>query len=214
MLPTWTYTTSADSLYVNLFVGSKVTLPNVAGAPLEIVQTTDYPWSGKVALTVNPSAAKAFDLKIRVPNRSVSELYTSTPDSDGITLLAVNGARVKPVIKQGYAVISRKWKAGDTVEVTLPMLPQRIKADSHIAATRGRAALRYGPLIYNIESVDQNVDAVLSPNSALATEWKGDLLGGVMVIKGTFADGSALTAIPNYARLNRGGRSIVWVKDQ
>jgi hypothetical protein len=27
-------------------------------------------------------------------------------------------------------------------------------------------------------------------------------------------NGKPLTAIPNYARLNRGGRSIVWIKDQ
>ena len=49
--------------------------------------------------------------------------------------------------------------------------------------TRGR------PLIYNIETVDQDITEALSlsPDSALTTEWKGDLLGGVMVIKGTFA---------------------------
>ena len=88
-------------------------------------------------------------------------------------------------------------------------------------------ALRYGPLIYNVESVDQDLDKVLPPKSALKTEWRGDLLGGVMVIKGTWADGSPLTAIPNYARCNRapvspegrGGRrqaprSSVWLRDQ
>ena len=32
---------------------------------------------------------------------------------------------------------------------------QRIKADTHIAADRGLVALRYGPLIYNIERADQ-----------------------------------------------------------
>jgi len=94
------------------------------------------------------------------------------------------------------------------------MKVQRIKGISRIAATAGRVALRYGPLIYNIESVDQDVNSVLGPASELATEWKGDLLGGVLVIKGTFSDGKPLTAIPNYARLNRGGRSIVWIKDQ
>jgi DUF1680 family protein len=98
--------------------------------------------------------------------------------------------------------------------LVLPMKVQRIKADHHIVATRNRVALRYGPLIYNIESVDQDIEAVLSPSAALATEWKGDLLVGVMVIKGAFANGAPLTAIPNYARLNRGGRSIVWLKDQ
>ncbi len=90
------------------------------------------------------------------------------------------------------------------------MQPQRIKPSSRIAATAGRVALRYGPLVYNIESVDQNVNSVLGPTSALSTEWKGDLLGGVMVIKGAFADGAAMTAIPNYARLNRGGRRWSW----
>ncbi len=78
----------------------------------------------------------------------------------------------------------------------------------------GRVALRYGPLIYNIESVDQDVELVLAPDSALTTEWKPDLVGGVMAIQGTFTDGAAMTAIPNYARLNRGGRSMVWIKER
>jgi hypothetical protein len=83
-----------------------------------------------------------------------------------------------------------------------------------VAATAGRVALRYGPLIYNFESVDQNLDSVLTPEATLSTEWRPDLLGGVMVIRGAFQSGAPLTAIPNYARLNRGGRSIVWVRDQ
>ena len=77
-------------------------------------------------------------------------------------------------------------------------------------------ALRYGPLIYNVESVDQadnNLNRALAPDAPLSTEWDGNLLDGVEVIKGTFADGTAMKAIPNYARLNRGGHSTVWMKD-
>ncbi len=44
-------------------------------------------------------------------------------------------------------------------------------------------------------------------------EWQGDLLGGVTIIRGQFADGKPLLAIPNYVRNNRGGRSIVWIKE-
>jgi hypothetical protein len=80
----------------------------------------------------------------------------------------------------------------------------------------GRVALRYGPLIYNVESVDQadhNVNRALAPGAPLATEWDPNLLDGVDVIKGTFADGTPMMAIPNYARLNRGGRSMVWMQD-
>ena len=213
-LPTWMYSRSADSLYVNLFIGSTVTVDNVASTRVTLVQATDYPWSGNVAITVNPGEPRRFSVRIRVPNRNVSTLYTASPACDGIVSLAVNGTAVTPAVERGYAVLTREWKAGDRIDLVLPMKVQRVKGSSRIAATAGRVALRYGPLIYNIESVDQDVNSVLGPASELATEWKGDLLGGVLVIKGTFSDGKPLTAIPNYARLNRGGRSIVWIKDQ
>ncbi len=211
-LPTWAYTVAKSEIYVNQFAGSTVTLDNIAGTSVQFVQTTDYPWAGKVALAVNPASSKKFTVKIRVPNRQTSLLYTNTPAVEGLLSLAVNGKPVKPRMANGYAVLDRTWKAGDRVEWEVPLKIQRVKADHQIAADRGRVALRYGPLIYNLESVDQNVDAALSSTAALANEWKPDLLGGVMVIKGQFADGQPLLAIPNYARLNRGGRSIVWMK--
>jgi len=214
MLPTWMYAKSAESLYVNLFIGSTVTVENVAGTNVEMVQATDYPWSGKVSITVNPSAAKTFSVKVRVPNRSPSGLYTSTPKCEGLTSLSVNGASISPVLDKGYAAISRTWRTGDRIDLVLPISVQRVKASNKVAADVGRVALRYGPLVYNIESVDQEVDLVLGPNSALSTEWNGNLLGGVMVIQGVFTNGKTMMAIPNYARNNRGGRSLVWMKDE
>ncbi len=226
MLPTWTYAGSADGIYVNLFIGSTITVEDVAGTNVEMIQKTDYPWSGDVSITVNPQEQKTFSVRVRTPNRSVSELYTGTPQSDGITTISVNGSIVRPPIEKGYAVITRRWRAGDKIDLKLPMKVQRVKASDKIEATKGRVALRYGPLIYSAERVDQDINNILSPESALTAEWKGDLLGGVMVIKGTWADGSELIAIPNYARGNRDasdqndrrGRgtisSSVWLKDQ
>jgi DUF1680 family protein len=213
-LPTWMYSKGADRLYVNLFIGSTVTVEGLAGTTVQVVQSTDYPWSGNVSITVSPAAASSFSVLIRAPDRSVSSLYDGTPPCDGIVSIAVNGSPVSAPVEGGYAAIRREWKAGDKIDVVLPMKVQRVKAIRQIAAADGRVALRYGPLIYNIESADQEVDSVLDPASALSAEWKADLLGGVMVIKGTFKGGAAMTAIPNYARLNRGGRSIVWVKDR
>lgn len=213
-LPTWTYSRGRDALYVNLFAGSTMTVDNIAGTTVQLVQNTDYPWSGRVTLTVNPAVEKKFAINVRVPNRQTSLLYTNTPRVEGLLSLAVNGKSVKPRIEQGYAVLERTWKAGDQVVWEVPLKIQRVKADNRIAADRGRVALRYGPLIYNIESVDQDVNGVLAPDAPLSTEWRPDLLGGVLVIKGQFADGKPLLAIPNYARLNRGGRSIVWIRDQ
>ena len=96
-----------------------------------------------------------------------------------------------------------KTKAGDRIEFVLPMKVQRVRASEKIAADQGRVALRFGPLVYNIEKVDQDITKALAPTSSLSSEWDANLLGGVVVIKGTFADGTPLMAIPNYARYNR-----------
>ncbi len=203
-MPTWMYSKGPDSIYVNLFVGSAVTLDNIAGTNVQMVQKTNYPWDGKVAITVNPAATKQFTMRIRVPNRDVSVLYTTAPEANGITTFKVNGSTVKPAIEQGYAVITRTWKPGDRIELELPMMVQRVRAVERIEADRGKVALAYGPLVYNIEKADvDDVTKVLPPDAPLTTEWRPDFLGGVMVVKGTFADGSPMVAIPNYARMNR-----------
>jgi hypothetical protein len=66
-------------------------------------------------------------------------------------------------------------------------------------------ALKYGPLIYNVETADNgNIDRKLS-DSPLRAEWRPDLLGGVVAIFGKWEDGDPMLAIPNFARANRVG---------
>jgi len=215
MLPTWMYARSPDTIYVNLFAGSTVTISNISGVAVQMVQTTDYPWSGNVSVAVNPAVATNFTLKIRVPNRTWSSLYTPTPAVSNLTSIRLNGSPFLPVISNGYATITRTWTNGDKIDLVLPMTIQRIKASDKIAADAGRVALQYGPLIYNVESVDQDVvNTVLGPGAPLSATWNGSMLGGLMVITGNYTNGAALTALPNYARLNRGGRSLVWIRDQ
>ena len=81
---------------------------------------------------------------------------------------------------------------------------QRLHPDARMKALAGRVALKYGPLLYNIESQDQDIGHALDPRAPLETEWRPELLGGVTVIHGRFADGSPLLAIPNFARYSRG----------
>jgi DUF1680 family protein len=203
MVPTWTYVRGDDGLYVNMFIGSTIKVEKVAGTEVEMIQKTDYPWSGDISFTVNPKMSKEFTLHIRVPNRKTSELYMPLPEVSGIKSLMVNGKAVTPKIENGYAVIRRLWKKGDKIDVVLPMEIQKVKADERIEADRGRVALRYGPLIYNVESADQpNIHQPIG-SAPLSLEWRPDFLKGVMTIKGKWADGTPLLAIPNYARLNR-----------
>jgi uncharacterized protein len=203
MVPTWSYTKGPDALHVNLFIGGRVSVGKIAGTRVQVVQKTEYPWKGAVAITLNPEEARTFSLHVRVPNRTTSKLYTTTPQVSGLKKLALNGKSVTPHIVKGYAVITRRWEPGDTVEIELPMEVQRIKADARVKADNNLLALQYGPLIYNVETADQrDLDLALGAEP-LRAQWRPDLLGGVMVITGKWQDGSSMVAIPNYARMNR-----------
>jgi hypothetical protein len=205
MIPTWTYVKDKDGLYVNMFVGSRIHVGQVAGTNVEVVQKTEYPWHGSVSITVNPEEAKRFSVYVRIPDRTTSKLYTESPAVRGVKRFAVNGKEQTPVIRKGYAVITREWKKGDRIELELPMEPQRVVADSRIKADVDQVALKYGPLLYNVETADnEKVDHKLS-DTPLRAEWRPDLLGGVMVITGKWQDGSSMLAIPNFARMNRVG---------
>jgi DUF1680 family protein len=229
MLPTWTYVLGDDGLYVNLFIGSEVTFNDAQGKRLTLTQTTDYPFDKHVKLKIGVEEPRKFVLRVRAPQREVSALYDATPDADGLEMLAVNGEPVEPRQQRGYWLVERTWNDGDEVTWSLPLAVQRVRADERIVENRDRVALRYGPLVYSLERADQDLDGALPAAAELATEWEPELLGGVLVIRGKFADGSPLTAIPNYARENRserpaaeeGGRrrrggpnSIVWVREQ
>jgi len=203
MIPSWTYVKSDTGIYTNLFIGSRIKVEKVAGTNVEMVQKTDYPWSGKVSITVNPEESKKFSVYVRIPNGSTSQLYTETPEVKGLTSFKVNGQTVAPKIEKGYAVVTRQWKAGDHIELELPMEPQRIKASGLIKADEGLVALKYGPLVYNVERADQAVLDQPLGSEPLKAEWRPDLLGGVVAITGKWKDGTAMLAIPNYARMNR-----------
>lgn len=204
MVPTWTYVTGEDGIYVNMYVGSTIKVERVVGTDVEMVQKTDYPWKGDVAITVNPKVSKTFTVYVRVPNRTTSELYKPLPQVSGLKSLQVNGKAVPIKIENGYVAIRRAWKAGDKINVVLPMEIQKVTADERIEADKGRVALRYGPMVYNVEQADNGGDINKAIGKGpLTLEWKPEFLNGVMTIKGTWSDGTPLVAIPNYARLNR-----------
>jgi len=205
MIPTWSYVKDKQGLYVNMFVGSRINVGEVAGTDVEVIQKTDYPWKGTVAITLNPRETKTFSVYVRIPNRSTSKLYKDSPEVRGVKQFAVNGREVTPEIRKGYAVVTREWKAGDRIELELPMDPQRVEADERIKADLGSSALKYGPLIYSVETADNTNIGHKLGNDPLHTDWKEDLLGGVVVINGKWDDGTPMTAIPNYARMNRVG---------
>ncbi|MEP2312208.1 glycoside hydrolase family 127 protein [Rhodopirellula bahusiensis] len=224
MLPTWMYSKNGENLYVNLFVGSTVTVKDVDGTDVELVQTTDYPFDGAVSIKVNPKESVRMKMRIRIPQHDVSDIYHSTPNADGITSIRVNGGEITPPIEKGYAVIDRNWEVGDKIDLDLPMTIQQVHSIEKIAATRDQLAFRRGPLIYCVEDIDQEIDRSMSDTSDLKVEMTdrlfGSSLGEIPLLHGTWDNGKPLTAIPYFLRANRShddpkrpSRSSVWIDE-
>ena len=193
------YAQDDDSLYVNLFIGGAAQAEFQWGR-VEIEAETGLPWNGDYRLRVS-KAARPFALKLRVPDWAEDMRY------------AVNGAEVEPAIDKGYAVFT--VKAGDMVSFMDSLEVARVEAHPHVTADADRVALMRGPLVYCVEGVDNHgeVDFTLARDPEFATEARGDLLGGVTVIRGLIESGEQFTAVPLYAWDNRmAGKMAVWLK--
>ncbi len=230
-LPGYVYATKDDVVFVNLFIaGTGKAAP--AGRPVVLTQDTRYPWDGAVKLTVGPAAPGPFELAVRIPGWArgqamPTDLYRFIDAATEVPTLRVNGKAAALDIRDGYARIRRDWKAGDTVEIDLPMPVRRVVANEAVAADAGRVAIQRGPIVYAVEGVDNDnrvFELVLPESSSLLAEFRPDLLNGVAVVSGSAVlvskDAAGRTveaarpfrAIPYYAWANRGaGQMLVWL---
>jgi DUF1680 family protein len=226
------YAKSDDALWVNLFVGSSVSF-NLKNKKVQLKQTTNYPWDGKVKFSVEPDKQIEFGLFIRVPgwanNQPVpGDTYRYLDSSSEKFSLTLNGTPAAYTVVNGYAVVKRAWKKGDLVELNLPMPVRRIVAIDNLVANRNRVALQRGPLVYCFEHADNGGKAlnIIIPDKVNFTAaYKPDLLNGIVVLEAqaTVAtvseDGASISsgnrkvvAIPFYSWANRGqGQMQVWM---
>lgn len=222
------YARGRDGIYVNLYAAGEASVELADGATVKLAQQTEYPWEGRVRLTVTPAKASQWTLALRIPlwaqGRPVpSDLYRFTNADVPPVTLKVNGqsADAKPG-EDGYARVTRTWTAGDVVELDLPMRPQVVVADSRVKDDLHKVALMRGPIVYCLEAVDNpDVDVIelaLSKKAKITSEHRAELLGGVTVLKGeAIYEGrrpTQITAIPYYAWQNRGKSAMmVWIQE-
>jgi DUF1680 family protein len=222
----YTYAVRNDSLYVNLYAQSEGAV-RVGGADINVTQTTAYPWQGQVRLTVALDTPTKFALRLRIPGwaqgRPVpSDLYTYEGGATPPWTVRVAGRVVPATLEDGYAVIAREWRGGDTVDLDLPMPVHAVRGNARVAATQGRVAFERGPVVYCVEDLggDLGLDHLVIPaDAAVSAVARPDLLGGVTALTirgGRGAEGAAqpaITAIPYYAWNNRGlAPMAVWLQ--
>ena len=122
-----------NTLYVRHFVASEGVITKIAGTSLRISQVTDYPWSGDAKIVLDPRKPVEFTLKIRIPDRTESDLYTATPKLDEKFAIAVNGTPQTLPVKNGFVSLRRTWQSNDIVSLAFGMQIVRSEALSRIS---------------------------------------------------------------------------------
>lgn len=218
------YAVRDDQVYVNLYITSEASIP-VGKHEINIEQTSDYPWDGRVSLIVRTPQPQTFTLNLRIPAWAQNhplpgDLYRYIDSAGQAVTLTVDGESVPINIQQGYVSVSREWRTETRIELDLPMAIRRVVAHDNVTDLTGKVALERGPIVYAIEAVDNPegvLERSLADDAALIAEYAADLLQGIIVITGeaenTQAEPAAFKAIPYYAWAHRGtGEMAVWLK--
>ncbi|HVS72522.1 MAG TPA: beta-L-arabinofuranosidase domain-containing protein [Phycisphaerae bacterium] len=122
------YFRAADTLYVNLFIPSTVAWRD---KNISVEQTTAFPDEPRTRLKITSTPGAMVTLAIRHPGWCPA------------ARVMLNGKPVKAPLTDGYLTIRRAWRAGDVLDVDLPMSLDTIPlphADDYVA-------LLYGPVV-------------------------------------------------------------------
>lgn len=214
--------TAPDGIAFHLYGGISSTL-DVGGTEVTVREVSNYPWSGEIAIEVDPAQPKAFDVKLRIPGWCRGA--TARVNGEAVTLEPVNG----------YATIHRTWQAGDRIALELPMPVERLFANPQVIMDVGRVALQRGPLVYCIEEADNpggTVQRLKLPRDAEIEVKRSALFDGIVTLssRATAIEAAewntlyrttppkeqpaTLTALPYYLWANRGqGSMLVWIPE-
>lgn len=143
-------------VYVNLYIQGEL---RVTGAQKDYLlqMDTDYPWDGEVRIRVHSFGERGGVSTGRGP---ISALALRIPSWCRSFAIEVNGRRMSEEemagqIRQGYLYLYRLWRDQDEICLRLDMSPGYLFSNGQVWENSGRAVLARGPLIYCLESTDQ-----------------------------------------------------------
>jgi DUF1680 family protein len=232
-IPGYIYAVTDKDLFVNLFISNDADI-SIGKKKVKISQKANFPWDGKVEISVFPETSVKFSLMIRIPgwanNEAIpGELYKFEDQNNESWKITVNDKSEDLEIENGYAEIERKWEKGDKVDIDFPMPVRSVVADERVKEDNEKIAVQRGPIIYCAEWPDNNtgnvLDIVLNRATPFTTEFVPSLLEGTQIIKTSgfqtkrTLDGKIeklpeepVTLIPYALWNNRGpGQMMVWL---
>ncbi|MFC0674588.1 glycoside hydrolase family 127 protein [Brachybacterium hainanense] len=114
---------------------------------LRLRMRSHYPWDGAIRLEVLAADDREREISLRIPGWA---------GGAGLRVIPAGGdTEEHPTEPGSYAGIRRGWRAGDRIELDLPMAPRLVRGHRRVDAVRGSLAIERGPLVYALEHVDQ-----------------------------------------------------------
>jgi DUF1680 family protein len=153
MLSEWAMMVAKDGAVLNYYGPGTITILLLSGAPLTIAQETEYPLSGKVKMTVgldnNPltpfgkGESENFTLRLRIPGWSKENH------------LSVNGKDAGPLSPGSYFSLSREWKNGDVLELTMDLSLHFWVGEKELD---GKTSIYQGPILLTYDRYFNSMD--------------------------------------------------------
>jgi hypothetical protein len=141
----YVYSLSHDTVWVNLYAGSSLDTGLREGGRIRLSQSTDYPWDGRVVLTIAEAPERPLAIRLRIP---------AWAPADGLAV-AVNGEPAAgPPVPGTYHAVTRVWKPGDTLALDIRLEPSFWESHPLVEETANQVAVKYGPLVYCLETPD------------------------------------------------------------
>ena len=173
----YAYSMSDEGLWVNLYGSNVLDTSFSDGSKVRLVQQTDYPWDGAIRITLEDIPTKELSVFLRIPAWASGAIVKVNDKLAGDNLKT-----------EQYFEVKREWSAGDVIELVLPMPVKLIEANPLVEEVRNQIAMKRGPIVYCLESVDlpdgvKMEDVAISPTIEPTVHFDRDLLGGVTVMK-------------------------------
>ncbi len=134
-------TADADGIQLHQYAPAEIRTTLDDGRTISLRVETAYPADGLVRVVVENDADGPWTLSLRVPAWA-----------DGATV-QVSGEDAAPAAP-GTVAVRRAFRAGDVVDLVLPLRVRTATPDPRIDAVRGCIAVERGPEVFALESTD------------------------------------------------------------
>lgn len=148
----YAYSIAKDSVYLGMYGASKASIQLENGADFELIQETDYPYEGRIRLSITSVKNDvSSNLHIRIPgwveNGSIID------EKGNKKLLTKKDANT-------YIILPLKQLTNTKIEVFFDMPVRLTVSHPMVEENSNQAAVERGPLVYCVESLDAKVETL------------------------------------------------------